>query len=107
MKPRIAILGPDEALKSSIRQAITQSECSGGVIIVDDKEENPVREYGEAAALIAAFSGNALNHEIERLERKAYRPTKQCLECGKDHQHNNSWCSAGCCEEWRLKEKQL
>jgi hypothetical protein len=30
---------------------------------------------------------------------------KQCLECGKDHQHNNSWCSKECCKNWRLKNK--
>lgn len=78
-----------------------------GVIVVDDEEGKTVRDNITAAALIAAFSGNALNNEIERVERKAFKPTKQCLECGKDHKHNNSWCSAGCCETWRLKENQL
>ena len=59
----------------------------------------------EAMGLIAAFSGNALNNELERLERKAFRPIKQCWECESDHKHNNNWCSAECCKTWRLKAK--
>jgi hypothetical protein len=77
------------------------------IIVLDSKEASPMKGYGEAAALIAAFSGNALNHEIERLEKKAFRPTKKCLnpECDKEHTHNNSWCSAECCRTWRANER--
>lgn len=31
--------------------------------------------------------------------------TKLCLECGKPHNHNNSWCSANCCKIYRTKNK--
>jgi len=77
------------------------------VIVVDDEVDTVTRDYGVAAALIAAFGGNTLNNAIARLERKSFRPTKQCLECGADHKHNNSWCSAECCKAWRLKKKKL
>lgn len=107
MKKRILIVGDDERQRDLIRQAIATSKCNDGVIIVAEKEEEPVKEYNEAMALIAAFSGNAIDHEVNRLKRKAYRPTKQCLECGADHKHNNSWCSAECCKAWLLKKKKL
>lgn len=107
MKDKIILVCDDETPGRMIQEMIAQSACSDRVIIVAEKEEEPVKNYGEAAALIAAFSGNALNNEIERLERKAFRPTKQCLECGANHKHNNSWCSAECCKAWRLKKKKL
>jgi hypothetical protein len=31
------------------------------------------------------------------------KPVKQCLECGKEHRHNNSWCSSECCKKYRDK----
>jgi hypothetical protein len=34
------------------------------------------------------------------------RDIKKCLNCGRLHQHNNSFCSSQCCQNWR-KQKQL
>ena len=38
--------------------------------------------------------------------RRGYRypsidAPRPCLNCGKKHVHNNSFCSAGCCHQWR------
>lgn len=30
-------------------------------------------------------------------------PERPCLNCGKMKQHNNSFCSAECCREWKGK----
>lgn len=33
------------------------------------------------------------------------KPIKQCLECGKDHKHNNSWCSTECCKAYKVSHE--
>jgi len=33
------------------------------------------------------------------------RAKKQCLQCGATHRHNNAWCSAECCKEYRAVRK--
>ncbi len=37
--------------------------------------------------------------------RKIYHPKKEkaCLNCGTVHTHNNSFCSATCCKEYKDK----
>lgn len=30
------------------------------------------------------------------------KPTKKCLQCGKEHKHNNAFCSAACCKVYKL-----
>ena len=102
MTGKVLIVDDDAGV---LKQALMEAKYIDDIIVLDSKEAIPMKGYGEAAALIAAFSGNAFNHEIERFERKAYRPTKQCLECGKDHQHNNSWCSSECCRAYRTHER--
>ena len=32
------------------------------------------------------------------------KESKKCLECDKQHFHNNDWCSPECCKTWRLKK---
>lgn len=34
------------------------------------------------------------------------KPVKKCLQCGKEHTHNNSWCSASCCKQYRQQQKE-
>jgi hypothetical protein len=29
------------------------------------------------------------------------RFSRPCLNCGRDHDHNNAFCSAACCHHWR------
>jgi len=42
--------------------------------------------------------------EPSRYFKAKPKPVKQCLECGKEHKHNNSWCSAECCKAYRQKK---
>ena len=35
-----------------------------------------------------------------------HKPVKKCLQCGKEHSHNNSWCSSGCCNQYRQQQKE-
>jgi hypothetical protein len=30
---------------------------------------------------------------------------RPCLNCRTPHKHNNSFCSASCCKEWREKKR--
>ena len=32
------------------------------------------------------------------------KPIKRCLQCGKEHKHNNAFCSADCCKAYKLKK---
>ena len=47
---------------------------------------------------MAALAGMNLEKEIERL-LPAEKKVKNCLHCGEEHQHNNSFCSAKCFKE--------
>jgi len=38
---------------------------------------------------------------------KHKRAVKVCLNCDQEHTHSNSYCSAHCCKEYRLKSKGL
>ena len=31
------------------------------------------------------------------------KPKKQCINCGEEHEHNNSFCSAECCKKFNGK----
>jgi len=35
------------------------------------------------------------------------KPIKRCLQCGNEHRHNNSFCSAQCCKGYANKQKLL
>ena len=35
----------------------------------------------------------------------ASKPKRPCLQCGKPHDHNNSYCSADCCQQHRAAKK--
>lgn len=50
-------------------------------------------------AMMGGMPGSGLSHG------PAEKPERPCLLCGKPHQHNNCWCSAECCREWRRQHK--
>ena len=57
--------------------------------------------------LISASTGLMLN-ALDNLPLSApvYRkPKRPCLQCGKPHNHNNSWCSADCCKKYRSEQQ--
>lgn len=33
------------------------------------------------------------------------KPARPCLHCGKAHTHNNCYCSAECCREYRRRAR--
>ena len=33
----------------------------------------------------------------------ALRFARACINCSPPHRHNQPWCSANCCDEWRLE----
>lgn len=53
-------------------------------------------------AAVMAASGATFEREsrFARYNSPAPRP---CLNCGKPHNHNNSFCSADCCRYYRGK----
>jgi hypothetical protein len=56
-------------------------------------------------AMAKSGLGTTWPHGKPYFKAKPKEP-KPCLECKKEHFHNNSWCSVDCCKTWRLKEKQ-
>jgi hypothetical protein len=48
----------------------------------------------------------ALGVEMPSQRRKAPQK-KECLNCDKIHNHNNSFCSAQCCKEYTPEEDPL
>jgi len=60
---------------------------------------------GMMAAILGAslFDGNTGSSRFGDIpEPKQWRP---CLKCGKEHQHNNSFCSAEYCRSYAAEKK--
>lgn len=55
------------------------------------------------AAAVADILGAGGIYGPMRIIRKG-KPTKDCLQCGTPHQHNNSFCSGDCCRAHRAGE---
>lgn len=36
---------------------------------------------------------------------QARTPKRPCLQCGASHDHNNSFCSSGCCNTYRAIQR--
>lgn len=49
--------------------------------------------------------GNLYGNRSIRPKPRKSKP-KYCLHCGGEHNHNNSWCSASCCNSWRAAKKE-
>jgi len=59
-----------------------------------------------AAAMMMGAMG-AMGDWGQRMSRgPVEKPKRPCLLCGKPHRHNNSWCSAECCREWRRQKSE-
>jgi hypothetical protein len=43
----------------------------------------------------ASIIDDLIDHELSKLPK---RRIKKCLVCGKEHTHNNSFCSPECCK---------
>jgi hypothetical protein len=53
-------------------------------------------------AALALAAGGTTRPAPARLQREK-RP---CLHCGTPHDHNNSFCSASCCREYKRRDGQ-
>ena len=60
---------------------------------------------GANAMMAAAMMMGAMGGMPGMSRGPVEKPQRQCLQCGKPHRHNNSWCSAECCREWRRLNK--
>ena len=58
-------------------------------------------ENAEKLATMLALSRGFAISISSKVSNKRF---KQCLNCNKGHMHNNSFCSADCCKEWRAKK---
>lgn len=59
------------------------------------------------AASAVSGLGGIQEQAIDRaLDYGGNRPVKRCVRCGKDHYHNNSFCSASCCKAYRADKRK-
>ncbi len=56
---------------------------------------------GLGGLMAQLMTGYSVEDELDRFVESKAKPTKQCLHCGKDHQHNNTCCSAECFKAWK------
>lgn len=66
------------------------------------EQRSRVSAAAMTAALLMAGGSGRLLHSHEKAEPEE-RP---CLNCGKPKRHNNSFCSANCCKEYKAKSHQ-
>ena len=64
-----------------------------------------VRRAGASAMMAAAMMMGAMGGMPGMSRGPVEKPKRPCLRCGKEHRHNNAWCSAECCREWRRLNK--
>ncbi len=58
----------------------------------------------QRASMIAALGViSGFNDCFPTKNKKRSKPVKECAECGIDHDHNNSFCSAECCKLNKIK----
>jgi hypothetical protein len=68
----------------------------------------PQQRHLAHMAAIAAMSGGIGVFDAGPSRRFASKSSKKCLNCGNEHFHNNSYCSAECCKAHtaELREKR-
>jgi hypothetical protein len=58
----------------------------------------------QRACMITALAISAVfNDHFPTKAKRLPIPNKECLHCGLNHNHNNSFCSASCCKLHKLK----
>jgi hypothetical protein len=96
--------------------AIATTRAREGVplpIVIEARErEEPRRRIKNypIGALILGMMGGASSYGGDPTGGfwpEPKKPLKNCLQCGKEHRHNNSWCSPECCKEYKGREKAL
>jgi hypothetical protein len=61
--------------------------------------------FGMLLAAASIFCpDNAYSYESSVIKTKKDKRT--CLNCGKLHDHKNSFCSPECCKAWRKKNRE-
>lgn len=59
-----------------------------------------------AMAMYGAAMGSSIFGGGPYVYDNTARPVKKCLQCGKEHSHNNCWCSSECCHKYRQQQKE-
>jgi len=65
------------------------------------KKKNISSFMAIAAGFMMAGSGGMFNDHPQ-----PQRLAKKCLLCGKEHYHNNSFCCAEHCREWKAAKRK-
>lgn len=92
---KVLIVEDMEAHKGMIDRAMLGSELENrGLIVVEpEKRQSAVSKYGAFGAFLDMFP---YEQKI-----RTVKPLKKCLQCGNEHRHNNSFCSAECCKTYK------
>lgn len=53
------------------------------------------------AMLLSGIMSSMFDPQIERVVKSNSKPLKKCLYCGKEHSHNNSFCSSDCAKGYK------
>jgi len=61
-----------------------------------------MKKSNKVTAALAVFGGLFAQAGMFAPARGLKTP-KKCLQCGKTHNHNNSFCGSYCCTEWRME----
>lgn len=68
------------------------------------KEMKQVSKFMAAVGMFGMGAMKAL-HDTVTLSR-ALNESRDCLFCGRRHRHNNAFCDADCCRDWRHENPQ-
>jgi len=81
------------------------------VIIFDDcvtPMENMMRQIKQSTAIVNMLAASMTQRDtFNSTGKKRAKKVKTCLVCPTEHTHNNAFCSAECCEEYKTSSKRL
>ncbi len=69
-------------------------------------EAPPVKQPNKLITLIEAMTAH-YGIGLDQGDRKRPHKLKKCLQCGQEHRHNNAFCSAEHCKQWRDEHKKV
>lgn len=64
-----------------------------------------MKRAGLIAASMGLFLAGGTGGTSRGLAKRQGRKVRPCVNCGKEHDHNNCYCSAQCCKEHRADMK--
>ncbi len=86
-----------------------QEDLPEPVLVSDQQYLHMKKQEMISRVILAHYSHMADTSAIENYLYRSikFKENKPCLQCGKEHQHNNDFCSAECCVAYKAANRSI